>query len=377
MKAFILHIILLFISIQYSFAQKILNDKVMAEKINSGLDLMYNFKFDEADKFFLEVKKKYPEHPAYYFLSASNEYWRIMANNSFKERSAIYNEKLKQASLYSQKLYIKNKKDPEAIFFQLATHSAIAYYHNIKEDYFKTMAEAKETYAYMKEGFELTDQYPEFNFTTGLYNYYSVRYPETRPIVKPFMLFFTEGSIQKGLNQLEYASLNGVFTKTEALNFLVNVYLKYENKPGTALKFSNKLIEKYPENVSFQARHAEALVLSGHYKEAESYARELRKTENAYFDMAGCIFWGMIHEKGNKNLEKAKAYYLHAIKLSEKVSNPSTDYISFAYLGMGRIYNTTGNKPKALEYYKKAAKNAQYIAVKKEADDFLKKYDSE
>lgn len=347
-------------------------DKSISSTIREGMDQMYNLKFDEADRIFLKVKEKYPDHPAYYFLSATCDYWRIMYNNSFKEQSEHYYNKLKTTLSYSEKYYNKDKKNPEAIFFQLSSYSALAYYHNLNEDYFKTMNESRRAYAYMKEGFDKKEEFPEFNFTTGLYNYYVVRYPESRPLVKPFMMFFSSGNVEEGLNQLKTASTHGIFTKVEAMNYLMNVNLKYEDKPLEALKYSTILKDKYPDNIFFLTRHAEALTLSGKYQEAEPICKTLRKTGNSYFDMAGCVFLGIIQEKHYKNLEKAKSYYLNAVKLSESVSNPSTDYISFAYAGLGRVYHTNGDKEKALEYFKKASKVTQYIALKKEIDEYLK-----
>ncbi|WMJ74793.1 tetratricopeptide repeat protein [Cytophagaceae bacterium ABcell3] len=356
-------------------AQTIINDKEICLKINAGLDKVYNLKFDEAEAIFKQVKDKYPSHPAYYFLKANTEYWRIMAENSFKERSNNYYEKLKEALHYSQKLYNTNKKDPEAIFFQLATHSALSYYHNLNEDYFKTMNEARKAYAYMKEGFGLKEQFAEFYFTTGLYNYYVVRYPESRPAVKPFMVFFTSGDIEKGLQQLLHASKEGIFTRIEALQYLTGMNLKYENKPEVALMYGQKLVDQYPDNPFFVTRYTEALVMSGHYEKAEKNSFQLRKLENKYFDMAGCIFLGMIHEKHHKNMSKAESYYLQALKVSKQVNNPTTDYKSFAYAGLGRVYHNTGNKSKAIDYYKKALNSAQYLSIKQEAEEYLKQHD--
>ena len=106
-------------------------------------------------------------------------------------------------------------------------------------------------YSFMKKGFDLTEEYREFNFPVGMYNYYREKYPELHPVYKPFMFFFRNGDVSKGLRQLERSVKENVFTKPEAGMFLVHIYLYYENNPAAALKiiqqvkrFSSEVITK-------------------------------------------------------------------------------------------------------------------------------------
>jgi hypothetical protein len=373
------HLILIlsvFFSVNLCMAQKsMLKDTDMHKVIITGLDKMYNFEFDSAKVIYLKVKEKYPDHPAYNFLIASNLYWEMLLNDNYKEHTDEYFELLNACLKQANKFLNKDSKDVEGIFFNLAVESSLALYYAERDENMKALSHVKKAYASMKEGFYLKEKYVEFYFSTGLYNYFVVKYPEANPIFKPFMFFFTKGDKEKGLKELEYCSQNGIFSPTESLHYLANIYLKYENKPDKALIYSSQLAQKYPDNYYFITRHTESLIATGKYKEAEIYAYKLFKTGKKPFIMRSYVFYGLLNEKHFKDPDKAISYYLNAVKLAKELLQPTGDFLSFAYAGLARVYHQKGNTSKAIEYYKKATETAEYTSISKEAEEYLDKYD--
>ena len=357
-------------------AQKsMINDKAMHEVIKKGLDKMYNFEFAKAEEYYKELKKDYPDHPAYNFLMASNLYWQMFYNDTYKDKAAEY-FKLLEASLAQASKYLeKNSKDVEGVFFTMAIESSIALYYAERDENMKTVSHAKKAYSAMKEGFGLKDSYEDFYFSTGVYDYFVVQYPETHPVYKPFMFFFTKGDKKRGIKELEHGVENGVFSRTECLHYLAHIYLKYENIPSSALLYTEKLLKKYPDNLYFMVRHVEGLIATEKYKEAEFYSYKLYSTGKKPFVMRSYVFYGMLNEKYFKKPDESMRYYKAALKYASELNQPTGDFPGFAYAGIARLYHQQGNTEMAVEYYEKAEDVADYAWLRKEIKEYLDKYD--
>lgn len=376
-----MRLFLLLLLLFASFSSKILaqksmiDDKETQELVKKGLNKTYNFEFAEAEKLYLQVQKKYPEHPAYTFLMASNLLWQMLCDDSYKENSKEYFNLL-EASLKLASTYLeKDKRDVEGVFFTMAIESCIAIYFAERGDNGKAMNHAKKAYGSMKEGFTLKNEYVDFYFSTGLYDYFVVEYPESHPIYKPFMIFFANGNKSRGIMELENCVKNGVFSRTESLHYLSNIFLKYENDPGRSVTYTEQLVKEYPQNYYFISRHVENLIALEKYKEAEIFAYKLFQSEKKPFVMRSYVFYGLLNEKHFKKPASAMDYYKVAIKLSKELSQPVSDYVSFALTGIARIHHANGNKEEAIAHYKIAKDIADYKSVKKEIKDYLNKYD--
>lgn len=362
---------LFLISLTAQSQQYVYDDKHMRETIREGLDKSYNFEFEEAEKLYAEVKKKYPDNPAYNLLMSMNSYWKMFYFNNYNEKSKEYINYLENALQQTEKLDLKSKDHPETIFFFLAIHSSFALYHVQNKENLKAIGSAKKTYDYIRDGYPLKEKYAELNFSAGIYDFYREQYPETHPVYKTVLWMFAPGSKQKGLGELELASKTAVFTQTEAEYYLTLILLKYQGQPEAALHHAEALVKKYPRNFNFIMKYTECLVLSGKYGEAERYAYTLNKSGHQIFEMASFVFYGMTYEKFRKKPEQAKAYYLKALKLATEIDFPVNDYTGFAYAGLARIADSKGEKNKARQYYGKAQQNSDYNSVREESAKYL------
>jgi tetratricopeptide (TPR) repeat protein len=357
-----------------SLAQKsILKDESTKAVVKQGLDKVYNFKFAEAKTLFLKVKEKYPNHPAYDFLLATTLYWEMLCNDSYKTQAPTYLQHLNSCLQKTTALDTVPETKVEAIFFRLAAQAYLTLYYSKEKDTNKTLKYAKNAYESYKKSVPLLKEFSEFYFTNGLYNYYVAKYPDTHPTYKPFMGFFVPGNKEKGLQDLDYASKNCVFVNTEATYYLTGIYLKYEINPDKAYPYSQNLISKFPDNLYFTARNAEVQAKLQHWDEARSQANKLQSSGKKYFIMASNLFYGIIAEKHQTNYDLASQYYNKVIESYKEISNSSTEYLSMAYLGLGRIELRKGNKTKAMEYCKLARQYAEYDDVMKEADLLIKR----
>lgn len=64
--------------------------------IQLGKDYVYNVEFNKASQCFKEVIKKYPDHPAGYFLDAMIEWWKITLYRRTEKYDNLFLKKLKK-----------------------------------------------------------------------------------------------------------------------------------------------------------------------------------------------------------------------------------------------------------------------------------------
>ena len=352
----------------------LLNDEQAMEQVKQVMHYTYSAHHHQAEKE-LEVLKRrvLAAHPVHPLLQALNLYWRDapmhIASPYFPEFIQLLHKTNKLAEAYLD----QDKDKVVSTFCTLTAHSLLARYHAEKGDNMAAIKEARPTYAYMKEGFVLKDEYNEFYFSTGLYNYYRVKYPELHPVYKPFMWFFEDGDKTLGLQQLEYASANTVFTKVEAATFLVHLYLYYENLPRKALQIVRGLYKQYPENRFLRLLLTESLVSAGQWAEAVPHAAYLRTHSDAYYRAAGELFSGIIQEKEHQNYSKAYSHYQAALNLAEPLNYIANTYRSMANAGLARYYEAQQQQAKAKAHWQQALKLAQYeYPVKQEAKKHLR-----
>lgn len=355
----------------HTFAQ-LLQDTESKQTIIKGLDKLYNYDFKEADAIFQKVKAKYPHHPVTPLLSAIQVQWQNLPLEKNQKALTTYMALLEKCQKAAEPMLADANKKAEATFFLLASHGYTALAYTYRKEPVKAANEARKAYGYMKDGFKLTESNPEFYFTTGLYNYYRIQYPETHPMVKPLVIFFENGNKRTGLSQLELAVQKSVFSRIEAAYYYLHVSLKYELNYNKALAYGNLLHDKFPDNPIYLMRYTEALIMTGKYDEAESKTNVLRKINSPVYQIASYLFDGVTAEKSKKNDKLASDLYNHVLK-NEPDERYTKDYYAMAYLGLGRIADRANNKKKADEMYKKTLEYAEHRGVIAEAKKNLEK----
>jgi len=350
----------------FSLAAQLLNDNDSKQNLIKGLDKLYNYEFREADAIFQKVKAKYPQHPVTPLLSALQVQWQNLPLEKNPKAVSTYMSLLEKCRASAESMLTDPNKKAEATFFLLASHGYTALAYTYRKESMKAANEARKAYGYMKDGFGMMERNPEFYFTSGLYNYYRVQYPETHPMVKPVMIFFENGNKKAGLTQLELAVQRSVFSRVEAAYYYMNVNLKYELNYNKALVYADQLHDKYPQNPIYLMRYTETLIMLGKYEEAEHKIDLLHKINSPVYQIAANLFDGLLTEKSKRNDKLALEFYNNVLK-NEPDERYTKDYYAMTYIGIGRIADRAGNKKRADEMYKKALEYAENKGVIAEA----------
>lgn len=368
----VLSFLLFVITISNSVSQEfILDDSLLMDRMNRTLDLIYNFEFDEALLEIDTLENKLGDHPANHLLRSMVLYWRERPFKVETEPYLEYMKELETAIVLATPFQENENLREEGIFYIMAAYGLLADFYNSVGHRMKAVGSAKKAYNSLKEGFELKEKFPDFYFSSGVYNYYREKFPELHPFYKAFLWVFMNGDMELGLEQIKVATGKGVFMQREALIYLFHIYLRYENKPDLALPYSQVLVERFPGNYRFKCLYIESMIYNSNDSISKELLDSLINHDDQFYQLTGNLFSGLISEQQDK-IEAARYYLRIALEKYEEMGRDDGHYLSLIYTGMARLAIDQDDNETARKYYKKALKTDPYVPVKNEAEKFLK-----
>lgn len=356
MRFLVLFILLLCsFSLRLAMSTDLINDTSSLNQVRIGLDHVYNCDFDSAENTLDYLHESYPSHPVTSFFEGLIYYWKyyplIPGNPGAREFEEIMEETWQKSRILKE-----NGKMIEGVFFELMSRAFTVMYYADNGSSSKATSHLGKIYRDIMSSFDLQEQFNEFLFITGLYNYYREAYPEAHPVYKPAAMFFRKGDKAKGLKMLRFAAEETDFMRVEAALFLSLIYINYESEIDSAVLYASKLHQDYPGNGYFLSKYAEMLLVDQQYEKALNPISELMSIDG-YNKMKGTIFLGIYEEKKLKNAEKSRVHYEEGLRLAEIYDERSNHFRAYAYMGLSRYFLHKGDDKQARTYRKKA-KNA-------------------
>ena len=195
---------------------------------------------------------------------------------------------------------------------------------------------------------ELDPSYVDAKMTVGIHNYIigSLNWP-TRMAVA---LVGATGNRQKGLEYLREVSRADVTSSADA-SMALALFLRREQRYAEALELVRGLAHRYPRNFLLAVEYGNLLNASGHGREAiAQYRRVLEKGREGKYSSfhPERAAWGLgISLRGQREFEQAAG----AFDEVAGIGGADPALISRARLAAGEMYDTVGEREKALERY--------------------------
>ena len=329
------------------------------ELVSKGTEKIYQLDADSASYYISELRKLIPNHPVIPSMEAFLIQWQnipIIEGQTFVRFEA----KLREAIDAAEHLNPLDPYDEEAVFFELATRGLLAEHYVEKNKYFEAINEANKLYGLIKKGFDLVDDNPEFLFTTGLYNYFRIMYPEKHPIFAPVAIFFKRGDKVLGLEQMVMSTEKAVISQIEASIYLSYIYLRYEQTPEKAFLLLQNLIKRYPTNYYILSKFLESAYATQQYDKIMPWMVDaLMDADRTYYKMVGSIFRAAYLEFVEMDTKNAYIYYGKGVAFGKEILNHGEYFKSVGYLGLGRLSQRLGNVNTAKSYYNLCLKYAE------------------
>lgn len=330
----------------------------LLEKVAHGLQNTYNFNFDEALSTQKELLQTTPDHPAPLFLEALIIYWQHFPLLPDHPAAKRFVDLMDQCVEQAEELTKHELTYQEGVFFDLFGRAFKAMFWADNGKSGKVVSDLGHMYKKTKEGKELKDQFVEFYFSTGLYNYYIEAYPEAHPVYKPLLAFMQKGDKELGLEQLNYAINQAVFLKVESILFMSLIQLKYEKDLNTASIYARRLHHDYPQNTYYQGHLLTILLHQRRYEEAKELLEDMEGQNDGWSRMIRTLATAFIAETNKE--EKSEEAYKLLLKSAENFGPIADIYSAMAYMGLSRLHAQKGLENEARKFARKAGKYTTY-----------------
>lgn len=359
-------VILGWISMSWSIASaqvSYLNRPDLLEKVEHCLQHTYGFSFEEARSIQTELSSSTPDHPAPVFLEALIVYWENFPLVPSTEASIQFIDLMDLAMALAKELREDTLTYTEGVFFDLFGRAFQAMFWADNGKTGKVIPDLGNMYRYTKKGFDLKEEFVEFYFSTGLYNYYIEAYPEAHPAYKPLVAFMRKGDRDVGLEQLNHAISHAVFLKVEAILFMSLIQLNYEKDLNSAAIYAERLVEDYPGNILYQGNLINILLHQHRYDLVRNLLKHTTAQEDPYSEMIRSYAGAFLDEKESGEEIRARSGYMECIALAETFGPTADIYQAMGYMGLSRLHAKEGLQDEAKDYKRKASRLTSYAFI--------------
>jgi len=374
----VLAILILFIIAENNFAQTAEFDSL----INTGINQIYNIKFEEAEKTFIQLKELYPNHPAGTFFDAMIVWWKIMLDQNNEQYDEFFEDKLEEVIDYCDDILDEEPENVDALFFKGGALGFRGRLYSIRKEWFDAALDGKDALPLVYEAYGIDPQNEDVKLGFGIYNYYAEAIPEKYPFIKPAMIFFPSGDKEKGIEQLKTAASKAKYAAVESQFFLMNLYYQFENDYNKAFEYAESLHKKFPDNPIFEKYMGRIFVKKGKYGNAAVYFNDIKyKCENKLLGYNSLLlreasyYLGVDYMRRNK-IDSAQVSFEVCVDLSNELEKDSDEESGFqinALLYLAKVATQLKEDEKAIKYYESILEMRNYRNSHKKADNYLKK----
>ncbi len=338
----------------------ILESPSLQENIKKCLHAMYSCDFTEAHKLQARLKEEIPDHPAPCFLKAIIIYWENFPLLPGDQLVWEFEKYVEEAITLAEKILDVNPENLEGIFFDMHARAYRAMFWADNGKPGKVIADIDNMYRQTLKGIELKDQFEEFYFSSGLYNYYIVAYVELHPAYKPLAALFRSGDKATGLKELKHASEISTYLRYESLLFLSLVELNYEGNIDKSLDYAALLYNYFPSNIYFITNYLITLLYSSNFTVASILNESIPLQKGDFYKMVHYMTKGFMYENQTGNFGAAKEFYLKTISKAESLGAIANIYGAIAFAGLSRIAEKENDQKLARKYSRRSSALSSY-----------------
>ncbi|MEN6511083.1 MAG: tetratricopeptide repeat protein [Chloroherpetonaceae bacterium] len=341
-----------------------------------GTDCIYNLEFARAEKIFKDVQNKYPTHPAGYFLDAMIEWWEINLYPDNESKDKQFFKKIDKVIDKCNYILDSIPYDINALFFKGGAIGYRARLLTMRNQWVTAAQDAKIALDILNTCLQIAPTNHDILLGTGIYNYFSQKFAEDYPIIKPLLVFAPRGDKRLGMFQLRSAAKYARYAKVEAEVVLLQIYYSFENDIYEAVKIAEELHLRYPNNPYFHRYLGRIYVRLGYTADYEKTWREIfsRCSEKWYgynnSTAREAIYYIGLALMGRGNYPEAEKYFKKSIEGSKIIDKEQTGFLALSYLKLGNIYDAMGKRDKAVQSYNEVLKVKNY----NESHTLAKKY---
>ncbi|MFH1350182.1 MAG: hypothetical protein ABII26_04515 [Pseudomonadota bacterium] len=342
------------------------------QDIIRGIELLYDWEFDQAEKIFYKVTAENPKNPMGYFYLAMVS-WSQLASGFWSPKIVQrYGKRIDQAIDIARKKIEEGNPDSFDYFYLGGALGFKGRFQLMERKWLSSFFLALEAIDALKTCQKMDPKNRDVLFGLGIFDYYSAKLSGVLKFLSYLLLH--KGDIEEGLRKLNVATNEALYSSVEAKSLLIHIYLFLENAPHKALPLVQEMAQRFKNNPRNKHLEGMAYILLGkqrEYKSLVSYffqrSREEKGPERAAIWQKRALY---LETSYHLLLEQ---YPLARLKLESILSeeDPEKDpfMIGWPLVKMGMSYDAEDDREQALKYYKRVTSlengaGAQFLAEK-------------
>jgi hypothetical protein len=332
-------LILINIFCNKTFSQNITRD------IKNGLELCYNFKWNQAEEIFSGMIKENPKSPEGYHFLSGIYLWYYLGDRSIDD----FNSFVKYSDKSIEATQSKLGENPNSAYLNYLLGSnfmyrAIAFTR--EENYLDAVWASKKSETYLNTALEIEPKFTDAYLGLGLYNFAVGQIPSA--FQWALSLAGIRGDKKIGINFIKKAATQGSLAKVEAQYYLSQILSEVLLENEAALYYLKNLIRRYPDNLLFNYSYAVMAVKERNLPDAQKVLSKIIYSNNPKFSQIisfSNFLMGDIFFRKNQ-FDSAKVYYLSFLK-----STPTNDYNGIANYRLAISFVMTNDRKAAEKYF--------------------------
>jgi len=349
-----------------------------------GFDELYNMDYDPAIRDFSKLRSQYPDDPfpSNYLLAAElfKELDRIGAldTETYSGESFLTSRARRPLDMGTQKRIFdlvarveslcnarlqRNPNDTDALYARgVARGFRSTYVGMAEKSWLSAIRSALASRRDHERVLEIDPTYVDAKMTVGIHNYIigSLNWAGRAAVA----LVGVTGNRQKGLDYLREVSRSHGTSSNDA-TLALSLFLRREQRYPEALELVSRVSREYPRNFLLAIEYAHLLNAAGHGPEAIAQYRLILQKGRAGFPtfQPEEAAWGLgVSLRGQHQFEQAAS----AFELVTTCKDVEPSLIDKANVAAGEMYDTLGQRDRAIVHYRKAidsGRDGDYVSA--------------
>jgi len=265
------------------------SQKASSEHVEKVFEEIYSFNLHQADSLIAKYQGE-SNDPTWDLLQANVAWWHLLSGELEDEHwNEVFDTELKSTLAKTEDSDVLQDR-----FYSILVRAFRARHELMHDNYLSGLNQLNNCVDEITDSFDSEREYKSFLLTSGLYYYFMGKAYEEYFILRPYLIFYPDGDMAKGIDYLEQmAARDELFSRVEARYFLMRIYLDVEKDYKLALKYNELLLQEFPDNLFYQllrlriakrAGDMDALkALKPAYKQHLNSRKDLSEAQRKYF----------------------------------------------------------------------------------------------
>lgn len=265
------------------------------EQLSAGIEAFYQTDWNQANKFFGEIKKGYPKDPTPYFFESMMPFLEYFFVDQSEQLANNFLDTSEKAIELSHLKLEASSSDTTMVLMLSGLYGYRGLVAAEQGEHRIALQSGLKGFNYTRQLLSIDSNRPDARIGKGMFYYMVGNVPSGMKWATN--IFGLNAEIEEGFNELIIAAQSDSYISNDAKMMLMYLYQK-EDRLNEALNYANELTNELPDNVIFLYKKADILEKLGNREEAIRVYKSIINKNNLNLDL--------ITEKSRKKVIKLK-----------------------------------------------------------------------